>query len=781
MSAGTFKEVATDTPETVIPRRIEGRDKVLGRVRYAGDLSAASLELDGALDIAVAVTSTQATGRIRSIDATAVLAAPGVRAVLTHENAPRLHKVLSTSGAEIGDLLPLQDDQLRYAGQCIALVIADTLEHARAAAPLLDVSYSEVNPDAAFTLEQGGTRVKDAKTVGASKKGQVEVGHPEAAYTAAAHRVDLSFTTSPHHHNAMEPGAVVAAWGADGGLTVHLPTQFSYGDAVILGQAFGFGLKDRLPRIVGQVFGGLEFSSQVRVIATPAGGAFGGKSSNIHLLLAPMAAKLTGKPVKLVLTREQTFSMMSFRGESRQRLRLAADADGKLQAMLQDALMAQGAAGQYIDHAGETTVKAYAYPNMRVHSQAARLDTNASGWMRGPGATLGQFALESAIDVLADRLGIDPLEFRLRNHADVEPDTGHEWSSKSLKACYEAAAQRIGWYDRNPTVGSMWSGRHLVGFGMATSIYPTLQAPAVARIVLGLDGCARVQISVNEIGQGIITAMTQIAAEGLGLPLDMIQFECGDTALPFGSPIVGSMGTLSNGAAVAEAAALVKRTIFKGAARDPASPLYNAHRHDLAIINGRITAPDGTSEGVTDFMARLHEPIEEKAITGRTFGHSQYGRSAFGAQFAKVVIDPDTMHIQVEHLIGAFAGGRIVNPILVRSQLIGGMVWGIGQALIEESMIDQRVGKWMNRSLGEALVPTNADIADIDAIIIEEDDTRGHPLGIKGMGEIGIVGTSAAIGNAIFHATGLRLTALPFRIDRLLASTSSLSRGRALK
>ena len=754
------------------PRRLEGRAKVTGQLRYAGDLSAG--HIGARLDVAVVITSTQASGRVLAIDGTGALAAPGVGLLMTHDNAPRLKKVLATNGAEIGDLLPLQDDRIHYAGQCIGVLVADTLEHARAAAALVRVTYSATESDKAYTLAQGLGRAEDVKKVGAGDPGQVKVGDPEKAYTDAPVKVDLAFETSSHHHNAMEPGAVVAAWDDDGGLTVQLPTQFSYGDVVILGEAFGFGLKDRLPRIVGQVLGGFAFDNKVRVVSTLAGGAFGGKNANIHLLLAPMAAKLTKNALRLVLSRADVFTMMPFRGASHQRMRLAASADGKLQALLQHSLVSQGAKGQYVEGAGETVNKAYACPNVLVHQQVARLDTNAPGWMRGPGACLGRFASEVAMDVLADKLGIDPLDFRLLNHADVEPDTGHEWSSKSLKQCYQSAAERIGWFGRDPRVGAMREGRQLVGFGMATSIYPVMQMPAVARIVLGADGHARIQTASHEIGQGMITALTQIGAAALGLPLEHVRLEFGDTRLPYGGMTVGSMSTLSNGAAVHEAGDLVRKAIVKRAVLDRDSRLYGQHRSDVHVTDGCVMAADGTQETVAALMARHPDsPIEEEAVTGRDFGRSKYGRASFGAQFAKVVVDPATGHVQVEQLIGAFAGGRAINPLLVRSQLMGGMVWGLGQALMEESLIDPRTGMFMNRSLGEALVPTNADVDHIDAIIIEEDDTRGHPLGIKGMGEIGAIGTPAAIGNAIFHATGVRLTELPFRIDRLLAGLSS--------
>ena len=491
------------------PRRVEGREKVTGALRYAGDL--ARTAADATTDVAVAVIAAQASGRILAIETGQALSMPGVRLVMSHVNAPKLHKVLSVTGSEIGDLLPMQGDRIDYGGECVALVVADTLDHAREAAARVEVRYSDPAP-AAFRLAAAADRIANAKKVGGGDPGQVKIGDPEKAWSEAPARVDLTLHSSPHHHNAMEPGAIVAAWDADGGLTVQLPTQFSYGDAMVLGQAFGFGLKDRLPRIVAQVLGGVQFDNKVRVISTMSGGAFGSKNGNGYLLLAPMVAKLTGRSVKLVLTRRDVFTMMPFRAESRQRLRLGADASGKLLAVLQDSVTAQGAGGSYIEPVGETIPKLYAAPNILVHQQSARLDTGAPGWMRAPGACLGTFAIETAMDVLAADLGIDPLDLRLRNHADVEPDTGHEWSSKSLKACYEAAGRRIGWFDRDPVVGSMREGRLLVGYGMASSVYKVMQMPAVARIILGGDGVARVQSAMHEIA-GMVTAHDQRARQ----------------------------------------------------------------------------------------------------------------------------------------------------------------------------------------------------------------------------------------------------------------------------
>ena len=378
VSQGTFNSA---------PRRIEGREKILGLSKYVGDFNGSDLGLE--FDVAVAVTGSQATGSVLSIDSSEALASPGAKAVLTHENAPRLHKVLSPNGTEIGTILPLQDAKLHYAGECVAVVIADTLENARTAALLVKVNYSAPEATQAFNLEQGEGRIADAKTVGAGDKGHEESGNPEHAFRLATHHVDVTLETSPHHHNAMEPGGIIAAWNDDGGITVHMPSQFCYADAMILGEAFQLPLKERLPRIIGQVLGGFQFDNKVRAISPLTGGAFGSKQANVHLLLAAMAGKLTGRPVKLILTREQTYTLMPFRGASRHRVRMGANVNGKLEAILQESVMAQGAGGTFIEPAGENTTKVYACENILVHSKSARLDTNAPGWMRLKPITMG--------------------------------------------------------------------------------------------------------------------------------------------------------------------------------------------------------------------------------------------------------------------------------------------------------------------------------------------------------------------------------------------------------
>ena len=745
-----------------VPHRLEGVEKVTGRVVYAGDIVRS--QAGEALDHAVAVTAPQASGTVVRIDATAALAVPGVRLVLTHENAPRLRKVNSPLGTEIGDYLPLQDARLRYADQCVALVVAADLQAARQAAALVRVECSPPDPDARFTLESAPERAKPAKTVGGGDKGRERHGDPEAAYAAATHRIDLAIDTAPHHHNAMEPGVAVAEWNGDGGVHVRLPTNFSYGDALALAQAFGFALGERLPRLAAQFVGDIRFGGKVRVSATLAGGAFGGKGGNTHLLLAAMAAKANGRAVKLVLTRRQTFSLMPYRGETRQRVRLGADAAGKLTALIHDAMVAKGKAGSFVEPVCEVSAKTYACPAFLIDTRVAALDRGAPGWMRAPGACVGQFALEVAMDELAEAAGLDPLDLRLRNYADTVPGSGRPWSSKSLRACYAAASERIGWDARDPAVGAMRERGKLVGYGMATAAYPVKQLPAAARITLRPDGTALVEAGTHEIGQGAFTALSQIAAEALGLPLAAVTLLWGDTDLTFGGMTAGSSTTLSLGSAISEAAAPIRDKLVRLAVADRQSPLAGARPRAVTLADGRLLGPEGRCEGIATLLARHpRAQLSHRAMTGRTFGRSRYGRMAFGAQFARVLVDPDTSEVRVDRMVGAFAGGRVINPVLARSQLIGGMVWGLGQALMEETVLDHRTGRWVNADLGEALVPVHADVPAIEALLVEEDDTRGNPLGAKGLGEIGVVGTAAAIANAIHHATGQRLHALPLR------------------
>jgi xanthine dehydrogenase YagR molybdenum-binding subunit len=400
-----------------------------------------------------------------------------------------------------------------------------------------------------------------------------------------------------------------------------------------------------------------------------------------------------------------------------------------------------------------------------------RLNFNAPSWMRAPGVAPGLFALECAMDELAERVDLDPIELRLRNYAEVDPATGHEWSSKSLRECYKAGAERIGWSKRERKPGATRRGDLLIGFGMATAAYRTMHFPASARIILHADGRAVVQSAFHEIGQGAITALTQIAAESLALPASNVTVEWGDARLPFAPLTAASTTTLSVGSAIRGAAEKLKRQLAVLAVVDKRSPLYKIKSGLIGADEGRLYSrkDPGRSEAYGTILSRRGMPsLSAKAITGRLFGKSRYARAAFGAQFAKVTVHCQTGEVRVEHLVGAMSAGRIVHPKLAESQVRGAMIWGLGQALMEESMPDKQIGGWVNGNLAEALVPTNSDIPAIDPILIEEDDSRGSTLGVKGIGEIGITGVSAAIANAVYHATGQRLYELPIKPDWLL-------------
>lgn len=750
------------------PHRLEGRAKVTGGARYTGDLGFSQIGLD--LLHAVAVQSQAASGRIRSIDTTGAEAIAGVRAVLTHRNAPRLKPVKTLTGSEIDLYLPLQDDRLHYHGQPIAVVVADTLEQARRAATLVSAEY-DVCEHTALSFQEELPHASPVKKVAAGDPGTVVRGHPESAFLTAPVRLDLTYTSMPAHHNAIEPGATVAVWDNKGRLTAWAATQFAYGDATSLGQAFGFGALDQKLGILPQAATGIVLAKgKIRVIAPLVGGAFGSKASSTTLLLAAMAAKIAGAPVKIVLAREQTYAMMPYRSGIVQRVRIGATSNGKLSALLHDAIVQNSHVGPFIEPVGEWTPHLYACENLKTSHRIVKLAVNAPGWMRAPGAAPGLFGVECAMDELAETLAIDPIELRLRNYADLDPQTGHAWSSKSLRECYRAGADRVGWKDRNPRCGSMQEDGYRIGFGMATAAYRTRQFPAVARVFLTASGEAVVQSAAQEIGQGALTSLTQIAAESLGQSLDRVRFEFGDSHLPFAFITAGSATTLSVGSAIKLAAEKLKRDLILRARTDKSSPLYRVPAREIEAAGGRMFVRGNAyrGEAYSSLIARYPKrTFLARAVAGRTFGKSRYGRAAFGAQFAQVAVDPLTGQVRVQRLVGAFAGGRVINRLLAESQLRGGMIWGLGQSLLEESVLDSRKGDWVNGNLAEALVPTNSDVPSVEVLLIEEDDRRGSALGAKGLGEIGITGVAAAIANAIYHATGKRVRDLPIKLDKL--------------
>lgn len=492
-----------------------------------------------------------------------------------------------------------------------------------------------------------------------------------------------------------------------------------------------------------------------------AGGAFGRNLNTIHMLLACMAAKDHPRAVKVILTRAQTFPLLSHRGEVRQRLRLGARADGRLTAIVQEADVAKGTAGAFVEPVGEVGMQLYAHDAHLVQHRVAALDLSQTGWMRAPGVSSAVFAIETSMDDLAAATGLDPLELRRRNHADTNPQTGKPWASKSLLACYAAGAEAIGWVARPPGGTERLDGR-LTGYGMATSFDLGRQFPASARVTLNADGTAEVALAATEIGQGLWTALAGIAADALGLPRERLRLVTDTTDLPYAAGSIGSTGTVSNGTAILEAVGRLRGHLAKRAVRDRASPAYRANPAVLHFEDGVFGGEP------TALLLARHGPLAATAHTGRTFGQTGPAKASFGAVFAEISLDPLTGALAVERMVGAFACGRILEPAIARSQLLGGMTWGIGQALMEESRVDRRTGRWTNADLAEALIPVNADVRDLRAITIDEDDTAAHPLGAKGLAEIGVVGPAPAIANAIHDATGHRPRALPITLRHRL-------------
>lgn len=748
--------------------RVEGRSKVRGAAVYVDDLR--ERDIGFGYDVAVAVTSTCAVGTIKAIDAAAALAVPGVKRVMTHNDAPKLNKVFTFGMGEVGELLPLQSAEVRYYGQCVAVVVADRLSVAQEGARLVSVTYQPTKRSVAFELKHASARLTPVKRAGIAP-GSLKRGDATGDYASSAVKIDALYRCAPHHHNSIEPSAVIAKWDPDGGITVHAAVQWHHTETVTIGQAFGLRGGNRLYDFVARMFLGRAKERKVRLRNTMSGGAFGRNIHPVHLFLACMAAKLTQSAVKLILTREQTYTLLPYRGEVRQRLRLGADKTGTLRAMVQEPDVAVGTAGKYVEPVGEVPFQLYAHDSHYLQHRIARLDLNGVGWMRGPGVSSAVFAVESAMDELAYHQGIDPLELRLRNHADVNPEHGKPWSSKSLRECYTVGAREIGWHQR-AAGGTQRADGRIVGYGMATSFDMGRQFPASATVELRKDGNAVVAVAIAELGQGILSALTTISAESLGLRRDQITFKSFGADLPYAAGSIGSTGTFSNGTAIYEAAQIVKRKLISRVVRDKRSAMYGEPAAAVTIRDGQLRSSSGATEAVSTAMALYPaNSIAHHAKTGRTFGRSKHAKASFGAVFVRISVDPITMHLAVEKMVGAFACGRIIEPVIARNQISGGMIWGMGQALFEETRVDPGSGKWVNGNLAEALIATHADIPEIDVIFIDEDDTAAHPLGMKGLAEIGVVGPAPAIANAFFDATGKRLYELPLLIDDRLTAT----------
>jgi xanthine dehydrogenase YagR molybdenum-binding subunit len=703
---------------------------------------------------AVLAVSSIARGRVAFLDVAAAKAHLGVVEVMTPANKPALAQDPDEkSNPFMFRLDLLQSDRVRYANQPIAVVIAETLEAATEGAALLSPRY-DTDP-ARVGLDANESFVPAA--VGPGHPSAVHRGDIEAGLAVAAKRIEATYETAPQYHNAMEPHAVVAAWDGDT-LSIDTPSQ---GLAMAQGRLAGlFGIAP----------------DKIHIRSPFLGGGFGSKGMiSGPQVLGVMAARLVGKPVKLVLRREQMFGPVGHRAPTRQTLRIGADNGGKLTALDHRTKTTSSTFDDFFEPASDASHTLYTSPAISTSHEAVRLDTGTPLFMRAPGEAAGSIALESAIDEMAHACGIDPLAFRLANYAEVEPISGKPFSSKALRQCYSQGAERFGWQRRPVAPRQMRDPDGLlVGWGVGTATFPALMFEGHAKAVLRQDGSGVMEIGAHDMGQGAWTALAQIAADSLGLDIDQVEFRSGNSDLPDAGIAGGSAHTATAGMAIHNAGAEVIARLADLATNDNRSPLYGAGNAGVIARGGRLFRRDdeSRSESYSDILGRAGRAIIEGEGNSATdqAAQSNYAMHAHGAVFAEVNVDSDLGQMRVTRVIGAFAAGRIINPRLVRSQLCGGMIWGVSFALHEEAVMDSRSGRPMNGNLAEYRIPVNVDVPAIEAILVEEHDAHVNALGIKGVGEIGITGTAGAVANAVWHATGIRVRNFPIRLDRLIGS-----------
>jgi len=725
--------------------RADGRAKVTGQARYSAEVPVASVVY------AVMVTSDIAKGRVLEVDASAALKEPGVLDVLWHGNAMRLPGDLSP--ADRGDRVVqvLQDDRILYSNQPIALAVADTFERAVHAALLVGVRSSPERHTVEMEDELDRATPQDINRASGARPADQVLGDPTLGLRQADASVEATYELPPETHNPMEPHATIAVWSGPERVTLYDATQGIFGVRKKIAKFFAIPPQN------------------VRVITKFVGGGFGCKGSTwSHVPLAALAAKQLNRPVKLVLTRPQMFGMVGGRPHVRQQLTVGAKRDGKLTVLRHQSFSTTSRFDTFLEPAASVSRDCYACANIESKHRVVRLDIGTPAPMRAPGESSGGFALESALDELAHKLSIDPLKLRLRNYAEVDPMEGKPFSSKSLRACYEAASRRFGWEKRSPKPRSITRGGLLVGMGMATASYPANFSLAQAAARLTADGTALVQSGAVDIGTGTYTVMAQVAADALRLPVSKVRFDLGDSEMPESPRSGGSQTAASVSSAVLLTCNALRDRLVKMAVADPASPLHGARPEDVAVEDGSLSA-GGRADTYVEIIRRAGgQAIEERGEAKPDPERKRYSLHSFGAQFAEVLVDPDLGTTRVTRLVGAFAAGRILNARLARSQFISGMVWGIGMALHEHTVYDARLGRIVTRDLADYHVPVNADVPEIDPIFLDEVDSHVDPAGVKGIGEIGITGVAAAIANAVFNATGIRVRTLPITPDKLL-------------
>lgn len=751
--------------------RIDGWLKVTGTAKYAAEINQPNMTY------AFPVRAAIAKGKITSIDTTAAEKRPGIIAVLTHTNAPRLkpldEKAQQEAGSSLGeDFVPLQDNIVNYFGQYIGLVIAESYEQARAASALVKINYAKEKPAVDLTSElPNGYKPQQVQ----GEEAQINEGKSGPVIAASSFKTDKTYRTPTENHHPMEPHASIAVWDGDDKITFYDATQ---GVMSVHGTlAYFFGLK----------------KENVQVISPYVGGGFGCKGSQWnHVLLAAMAGKVVKRPVKLAITRQMMQTNVGRRPETAQTVALSAEKDGKLSA-IRHHTDSYANLSKFFEPCGKQTTVLYTAQVREITYKIAKLNIGTPTYMRAPGETPGSFALESAVDELAYKLKIDPLTFRIQNHTTVDPLKGHPFSSENLVECFKIGAEKFGWSQRKLEPKQMRKGKQLIGYGMATATYPAMRSAASARVQMKADGSVTVMSATQDIGTGTYTILAQTAADTLGIPIEKISVKIGDSSLPQAPVSGGSMTTASVNPAVMAACEMLRNDVLQFAIVDSASALHGKKTDEIGFTGGKffVTGNTSVSDSYADIMQRNKKDVMEACTTampasGPGIGpkaapcmiaplekeensdKEKYSFHSFGAQFAEVWVDEDFGTVRVKRFLSVQDVGTIMNEKTARSQVIGGVVYGIGAALMEETVYDKRWANPVTRTLGDYHVPVNLDVPDIDVHFIGKPDPHISQIGARGVGEIGITGVAAAIANAIFNATGKRLRDLPFTPDKLI-------------
>jgi xanthine dehydrogenase YagR molybdenum-binding subunit len=763
LAPAAFAAEPTTAKATALGSRIsraEGPLKVAGQARYAIEQKLENMAYG------VTVQSTRPAGRILNIDTSAAKAVPGVIDVYTFQNTLKINKptVYSKGGGATEEFTPIQDDVVRFNGMHIALVVGETFEAATEAASLLKVDYED--GDAILDINDPKAKAVLIEPMGATW------GDATAGLASADVKVDVTYTTAREYNVPMEPHATIASW-KNGKITVWEPSQWVGGARSVVAEFLGIDIEN------------------VRVISPYVGGGFGSKiGAHPHVGLACAASRQLNRPVKVSLTRPQTFTGLGGRPATRQTLSIGASKDGKITSIVHESWNETAIDEVHVEACNNVTKIMYATPNFSSRLNVVPVNTVQPGWKRGPGENPSAYALESAIDELSYALNMDPIKLRLANWAEVDPSNGMPWTTRQLREAYAAGAEAIGWWNRNPVPRSMREGRELIGYGMAAGSYPMIRTASEAKIVLHANGRVEVLSAATDMGTGTYTILAQTAADYLGVPVENVAVRLGDTSLPRSALAGGSQQANNLTGALVKAAENARAALLELAASDPKSPLQASKLADLIFENGTIRPIRRPAGGIG--IAELLKAIGKDSleIEGNTFaagatedmknaadrsfaqlkGAVEGGVSAhsWAAQFVEVRVDEDFGTIRVKRMVSAFCCGRIFNPKLAESQWISGMVMGLGQTLLEEGFVDQRDGRTVNANFADYAVPVNADVPDIQVISVGIPDMQATALGGKGVGEIGVVGVAPAIGNAVFHATGKRIRSLPITLEKLI-------------